>query len=186
MVPTVRGRTRRGGAPDAPGTPGAMRTNQLTDDTLRTLSEVEAAEPVVVSLFLNLDPAQFALPPARASQITSLLSDLDAAIARRGALPRREAVARRRTGSGSRASSATTTSTSTAPARSPCTRPTRSTSSRRSSCPSPWTRTSRSASGPALEPVMGAQDEGDWCVLLVTRDTRAGLPRRPDGAARGP
>ena len=34
-----------------------MPTNELTDDTVRTLSEVEAAEPVVVSLFLDLDPA---------------------------------------------------------------------------------------------------------------------------------
>src|ERR687897_13315 len=55
-----------------------MRTNQLTDDTLRSLAEVEAAEPVVVSLFLDLDPSEFATAPARASQITSLLSDLDA------------------------------------------------------------------------------------------------------------
>src|SRR5918995_6674111 len=55
-----------------------MYVNQLTDDTVRTLSEVEADEPVVVSLFLDLDPAQFATAPARASQITSLLSDLDA------------------------------------------------------------------------------------------------------------
>src|SRR5215203_3378427 len=55
-----------------------MHANQLTEDTLRTLSQVEADEPVVVSLFLDLDPAQFATPPARASQITSLLSDLDA------------------------------------------------------------------------------------------------------------
>src|SRR5215212_10273618 len=54
-----------------------MRATQLTDDTLRSLSEVEADEPVVVSLFLDLDPAQFATPAARASQITSLLSRLD-------------------------------------------------------------------------------------------------------------
>src|SRR4051812_37933396 len=55
-----------------------MQSNQLTEETLRSLSEVEADEPVVVSLFLDLDPSQFALAPARASQITSLLSDLDA------------------------------------------------------------------------------------------------------------
>src|SRR5829696_7833348 len=57
-----------------------MHTNELTDATVRRLSDVEAAEPVVVSLFLDLDPAQFATAPARSSQITSLLSDLDAAL----------------------------------------------------------------------------------------------------------
>src|SRR5215213_9872958 len=64
----------------APGSPAPMRTNQLTEDTLRSLSEVEADEPVVVSLFLNLDPRQFAAPPARESQINSLLSDFAALI----------------------------------------------------------------------------------------------------------
>src|SRR5215213_4649067 len=55
-----------------------MHTSQLTEDTLRALSEVEADEPVIVSLFLDLDQAQFATPAARTSQITSLLSELDA------------------------------------------------------------------------------------------------------------
>ena len=55
-----------------------MHATELTEDTLRVLSQVEADEPVVVSLFLDLDPAQFATAPARASQITSLLSELDA------------------------------------------------------------------------------------------------------------
>ena len=55
-----------------------MHATELTEDTLRVLSQVEADEPVVVSLFLDLDPVQFATAPARASQITSLLSELDA------------------------------------------------------------------------------------------------------------
>lgn len=55
-----------------------MQVTRLTDDTLRSLSELEAGEPVVVRLFLNLDPAQFATARARASQISSLLSDLEA------------------------------------------------------------------------------------------------------------
>src|SRR3954452_9487464 len=61
-----------------------MQTNQLTDDALRSLArslgEVEADEPVVVRLFLDLDPAEFATAPARETQITSLLSQLDALI----------------------------------------------------------------------------------------------------------
>jgi peptide chain release factor subunit 1 len=55
-----------------------MNPTQLTDDTLRSLSEVEADEPVVVSLFLNLGAAEQAALSARASQITSLLAELDA------------------------------------------------------------------------------------------------------------
>src|SRR5215207_4609390 len=51
-----------------------MRVNELTDTVLRSLSEVEADEPVVVSLFLNLDPSEFATAAARESQINSLLS----------------------------------------------------------------------------------------------------------------
>src|SRR5829696_3262621 len=70
--------TSRSSWSSAPGSPARMHVNQLTEDTLKSLSEVEADEPVVVSLFLNLDPSQFAVLPARASQITSLLSDLDA------------------------------------------------------------------------------------------------------------
>jgi peptide chain release factor subunit 1 len=152
------------------GTPGAMRTNQLTDDTLRTLSEVEAAEPVVVSLVLNLDPAQFALPPARSSQITSLLSDLDAAIAgeeRSHEAKLSLAADRERLeeflrdedldvdGAGALAvyaSDALDLFTAV-------------------KLPEPVDADVRVGERPTLEPVMGAQDEGDWCVLLVTRDT---------------
>ncbi len=57
-----------------------MNANQLTENTLRSLSEVEADEPVVVSLFLNLDPSEFATAPARASQITSLLTEARALV----------------------------------------------------------------------------------------------------------
>src|SRR3954452_10658761 len=68
-----------------PGVSAApMHVNELTDDTLRGLSEVEADEPVVVSLFLNLDPSWFATPAARESQISSLLSSLDAHIREEG------------------------------------------------------------------------------------------------------
>ena len=42
-----------------------MRVNELTDTTLRSLSEVEADEPVVVSMFLDLDPSEYATAPAR-------------------------------------------------------------------------------------------------------------------------
>ena len=50
-----------------------MRVNQLNDTVLRSLSEVEADEPVVVRVFLNLDPSEFATASARESQVNSLL-----------------------------------------------------------------------------------------------------------------
>src|SRR5687768_6651014 len=53
-----------------------MHANQLTDDVLRSLSEVEADEPVVVSMFVNLDPSLFATAQARSTQFNSLLNDL--------------------------------------------------------------------------------------------------------------
>ena len=42
-------------------------------DELRRLAEVRLDRPIVLSLYLDLDPAQFATPPARATAIRSLL-----------------------------------------------------------------------------------------------------------------
>jgi peptide chain release factor subunit 1 len=147
-----------------------MRTNQLTDETLRTLSEVEAAEPVVVSLFINLDPAEFALAPARSSQISSLLSDLDAAIAEgersheakvslAADRERLEAFLRDDSldvdGAGSLALYASDALDLFAAVK----------------LPEPVDGAVRVDERPVLEPLMTAQDEGNWCVLLVTRDS---------------
>ena len=148
-----------------------------------SLSEVEAAEPVVISLFLDLDPAQFATAPARASQITvaALATSTRAIAATPSARTRRgesltadrerlEALPPRRG-----------RSTSTAPARSPSTRPTRSTCSRPSSSPEPVDAAATSTSARVWSRVhAGAQDEGAWCVLLVTRD----IARASSAAAR--
>jgi peptide chain release factor subunit 1 len=46
-------------------------------DELRRLVEVRLDRPVVLSLYLNLDPADFATPPARATAVRSLLDDAD-------------------------------------------------------------------------------------------------------------
>jgi peptide subunit release factor 1 (eRF1) len=157
-----------------------MRTNQLTDDTLRALSEVEAAEPVVVSLFLDLDPSQFATAPARASQITSVLSDLDALV-REGdrsdeALESLKADRERletflrdheldMVGAGALAvyaSDALDLFTAI-------------------KLPEPVEAAAHVDERPVLEPVVGAQDEGAWCVLLVTRDSARILRGGPTG-----
>jgi peptide chain release factor subunit 1 len=146
-----------------------MHTSQLTEDTLRALSEVEADEPVVVSLFLDLDPSEFATPPARASQITSLLSELDALL-RDEALSHDAAEAlkvdRERieaflrddldvdgaAGLAVYASDALDVFEAV-------------------KLPDPVAAAVHVDQRPILEPVMGLQDEGAWCVLLVTRDS---------------
>ena len=46
-------------------------------DDLRRLAEVRLERPVVLSLYLNLDPAELATPPARATAVRSLLDDAD-------------------------------------------------------------------------------------------------------------
>ena len=157
-----------------------MRTNQLTDDTLRSLAEVEAAEPVVVSLFLDLDPSEFATAPARASQITSLLSDLDALLREgehsRDALEsltadraRLEAFLRDDdldvAGAGALALYASDALDLFAALK----------------LPDPVDAAVHVDERPVLEPVMGAQDDGAWCVLLVTRDTARILRGGPSG-----
>jgi len=47
--------------------------NDLTEGTLRTLAQTRAEEETLLSVYLDLDPHRFATPPARASEIDSLL-----------------------------------------------------------------------------------------------------------------
>jgi peptide chain release factor subunit 1 len=46
-------------------------------DELRRLAEVRLDRPVVLSLYLNLDPTEFATPPARATAVRSLVDEAD-------------------------------------------------------------------------------------------------------------
>jgi peptide chain release factor subunit 1 len=157
-----------------------MHTNELSDDTVRTLSEVDAAEPVVVSLFFDLDPAVFATAPARSTQVTSLLSDLDAAIgegelshdakeALKADRERLEAFLRDDeldvAGAGALAvyaSDALDLFTAV-------------------KLPEPVDAAVHVGERPVMEPLMPFHDEGDWCVLLVTRDTARILRGGPTG-----
>ena len=53
-----------------------MQANDLDRDTLRRLADTKAANGgKAISLYLNLEPAEFATPPARASAIRSLLDE---------------------------------------------------------------------------------------------------------------
>src|SRR3954454_14403272 len=63
MEPCVRGRFR------------GMQTNQLSPDTLRRLAELRPDQGKVVSIYLNLDPTEFASGPARSTAINSVLDE---------------------------------------------------------------------------------------------------------------
>src|SRR5215212_2831233 len=53
-----------------------MQANDLDRDTLRKLAQAKAADGGrAISFYLNLEPAEFATPPARASAIRSLLDE---------------------------------------------------------------------------------------------------------------
>ena len=47
----------------------------ITTDRLRELAETRSANGKVLSVFINLDPREFATPPARATEINSVLDE---------------------------------------------------------------------------------------------------------------
>ena len=53
-----------------------MQTNELRPDRLRELAALRPQGARVLSVFLNLDPTEFAEPPARASEIRSAIDEL--------------------------------------------------------------------------------------------------------------
>jgi peptide chain release factor subunit 1 len=147
-----------------------MHVHQLDENTLKSLSEVEADEPVVVSLFLDLDPSQFALPPARASQITSVLSELDALLrdadlshdASEALKVDRERIEELLRADDLDVDGAAGLAIYASHALDVF---------RVIKLGEPVEAAARVDQRPILEPVMGLEDEGDWCVLLVTRDS---------------
>jgi peptide chain release factor subunit 1 len=54
-----------------------MQVTAPDRDALRRLAEVRLHRPIVLSLYLDLDPAQFATPPARATAVRSLLDEAE-------------------------------------------------------------------------------------------------------------
>src|SRR5215217_8906526 len=61
-----------GGGKDPP-----MQVMALDRDEVRRLAEVRLDRPVVLSLFLDLDPSEFATPPARSTAVRSLLDEAE-------------------------------------------------------------------------------------------------------------
>jgi hypothetical protein len=63
-----------------------MQVSAPDRDQLRALAELRLDHPVVLSLYLDLDPSQFATPPARKSSIRSLIDDADRRVRERTGL----------------------------------------------------------------------------------------------------
>src|SRR3954470_7425283 len=65
---------RRVPLPDTGGKATDMAANTIDRGRLRRLTDVRPERGRVLSVFLNLDPTEFATPPARATAITSVLT----------------------------------------------------------------------------------------------------------------
>jgi peptide chain release factor subunit 1 len=64
-----------------------MQVTAPDRDRLRKLAELRLDRPVVLSLYLDLDPTEFATPPARATAVRSLLDEAERKVKERDSLP---------------------------------------------------------------------------------------------------
>ena len=58
--------------------------NEVSEELIRKLAETQAPQESVLSVYLDLDPARFATPPARQSEIDSLIDSAHREIEERG------------------------------------------------------------------------------------------------------
>jgi hypothetical protein len=70
-----------------------MQVTAPDRDRLRKLAEVRLDRPVVLSLYLDLDPTEFATPPARATAVRSLLDEAERKVKERDNLPHEDRMA---------------------------------------------------------------------------------------------
>ncbi len=63
-----------------------MQVSAPDRDQLRGLAELRLDRPVVLSLYLNLDPSQFATPPARKTSVRSLIDKAERRVRERNGL----------------------------------------------------------------------------------------------------
>jgi peptide chain release factor subunit 1 len=67
-----------------------MQVTAPDRDELRRLAQIRLDRPLVLSLYLDLDPAQFATPPARATAVRSLLDEAERRLRERDGLSHRD------------------------------------------------------------------------------------------------
>src|SRR3954471_19529655 len=65
----------------------------ITTDRLRELAETRSAQGKVLSVFVNLDPSVFAAPPARATEISSIIDEASRNVRERDDLTHEERAA---------------------------------------------------------------------------------------------
>jgi peptide chain release factor subunit 1 len=70
-----------------------MQVSAPDRDRLRKLAELRLDRPVVLSLYLDLDPTEFATPPARATAVRSLLDEAERKVKERDSLPHADRMA---------------------------------------------------------------------------------------------
>ena len=63
-----------------------MQVSAPDRDQLRSLAELRLDRPVVLSLYLNLDPSEFATPPARKTAVRSLVDEAERRLRERNGL----------------------------------------------------------------------------------------------------
>jgi peptide chain release factor subunit 1 len=63
-----------------------MQVTAPDRDRLRSLAELRFERPVVLSLYLNLDPSEFATPPARKTAVRSLIDEAERRVRERNGL----------------------------------------------------------------------------------------------------
>ena len=64
-----------------------MQVTAPERDQLRRLAELRLDRPVVLSLYLDLDPSEFATPPARATAVRSLVDEAERRVREHDSLP---------------------------------------------------------------------------------------------------
>jgi hypothetical protein len=64
-----------------------MQVSAPDRDQLRQLAELRLDRPVVLSLYLNLDPSEFATPPARKTAVRSLVDQAERRLREHNSLP---------------------------------------------------------------------------------------------------
>jgi peptide chain release factor subunit 1 len=70
-----------------------MQARAPDRDQLRSLAELRLDRPVVLSLYLNLDPSQFATPPARKTAVRSVIDEAERRVRDRGGLSHQDRAA---------------------------------------------------------------------------------------------
>jgi peptide chain release factor subunit 1 len=70
-----------------------MQVSAPDRDQLRSLAELRLDRPVVLSLYLNLDPSQFATPPARKTSVRSLIDEAERRLRERNGLSQEDKTA---------------------------------------------------------------------------------------------